>query len=439
MNEYELPHIDLLTDSPVGESNSDEMRVKQKSLLTTQLSNFNIEGEITQVHPGPLVTQFEFKPAEGIKASQVSNLSDELAMSIKAEKVRVVAPIPGKDTVGIEAPTEHPEIVWLKDILTSDSFNDGDIPVALGKTIDGTPISFDLATAPHILVAGQTGSGKSAWLNTMLVSILLTKTPEEVELILIDPKKVELLPFKNVPHLTVPVVTDPEDAVATLNAVAIEMDARYDLLSEQGVRNIQTFNEKGNHMPFMVVVIDELADLLMTTGKEIEDHIIRIAQKARAVGIHLVLTTQRPSVDVITGRIKANIPTRMGFRTASNTDSRTIMDSAGCEKLLGKGDMLFKASTDPVPERIHGCYAEYEDVDAVAKACASQVAPDFSTTEPEKAIPSEKDPLFEMAVNVIAKANTVSTSLIQRKLGISYARAIKLIQKMEETGIISKL
>jgi S-DNA-T family DNA segregation ATPase FtsK/SpoIIIE len=438
MNEYKLPPITLLTDPSEVAGNSDSMREKQKSLLVAQLANFNIEGAITKVHPGPLVTQFEFLPAPGIKASQVANLSDELAMAIKAEKVRVVAPIPGKSTVGIEAPTENPEIVWLKDVLSHKDFNKGDIPIALGKTIDGQPISFDLATAPHLLVAGQTGSGKSAWLNAMLVSILLTKTPDEVELILIDPKKVELLPFKNVPHLSVPVITDPDDAVATLNAVAIEMDARYDLLADRGVRNIQTFN-KTDHMPFMVVVIDELADLMMTTGKEIEDHIIRIAQKARAVGIHLVLTTQRPSVDVITGRIKANIPSRMGFRTASHIDSRTIMDSAGCEKLLGNGDMLFKAATDPVPERIHGAYAEYEDIDAIAKASSAQAEPNFHLTEPKKAVESEKDPLLDEVVALIKKYRTGSTSFVQRKLNISYARTVKLMKQAEEIGIIKKV
>jgi S-DNA-T family DNA segregation ATPase FtsK/SpoIIIE len=439
MKNYELPTINLLTDPSEVAGNSDSMREKQKSLLVSQLSNFNIEGEITEVHPGPLVTQFEFQPAKGIKASQVANLSSELAMALKAEKVRVVAPIPGKSTVGIEAPTENPEIVWLKDIISSENFSKGDIPIALGKTIDGTPISFDLATAPHMLVAGQTGSGKSAWLNTMLLSILLTKTPDELELILIDPKKVELLPFKNVPHLTVPVITDPEDAVNTLKAVTIEMDARYDLLAERGVRNIQKFNTLGEHMPFMVVVIDELADLMMTTGKEIEDHIVRIAQKARAVGIHLVLTTQRPSVDIITGRIKANIPSRMGFRTASYTDSMTIMGSKGCEDLLGNGDMLFKAATDPVPERIHGCYAEYKDVDAIAQASADQAEPVFHLTEPKELVETEKDPLFDDAIALIKKFKTGSTSFVQRKLNISYARAVKLMKQAEEVGIIKKI
>jgi len=439
MENYTLPNIDLLTDATGVADNGDAMREKQKSLLINQLANFNIEGDMTEVHPGPLVTQFEFKPAKGIKASQVAALSDELAMALKADKIRVVAPIPGKATVGIEVPSESPEIIWLKEIIQSENFDKGDIPIALGKTIDGTPISFDLATAPHLLVAGQTGAGKSVAVNTILISILLTKTPEEVQLVLIDPKKVELLPFKNVPHLSTPVITEADDAVKALDAVAVEMDERYNLLAEKGVRNIQSFNEGEDKMPFMIVVIDELADLMMTSGKEVEHHIVRIAQKARAVGIHLVLTTQRPSTDVITGIIKANVPSRMGFRTASNVDSRTIMDAGGCEKLVGRGDMLFKAATDPVPERIHGCYAEYNDIDAIAKACASQEKPVFTTPSVKNSDSVENDPALRDAIDLIEKHDVASTSFVQRNLGISYERATKIMQQVEKLGIIKKV
>lgn len=425
----------LLSDYPKGVGSEDML--DEAEIIVSQLNSYGITAEVAAINPGPVITQYELKIEAGIKVSHVAGLTNELAMALRAKSIRIEAPIPGKNAIGIEVPKKNPEIVSLKDILNVMPDNPDGINLALGKTIDGRPVYTDLTKAPHMLVAGQTGAGKSVGINSFIISMLVSKTPDDLKMLLIDPKVVELKPFSSIPHLLTPVVTEPKHATSALKWTVNEMERRYKLLAEGNARNIQNYNNNFEKLPFIVVIIDEMADLMMTSGKETEEMIVRIAQKARAVGIHLILTTQRPSREVITGLIKANIPDRIGFKTASNVDARTIMDASGCENLLGNGDMLFKSSRSPLIERIHGSYISYEDVDKIVNAVGGN---DFvELQEPEEPADNVRDPKLQEALELIVKYDNPSSSLIQRKLGVHYKRSTRIINQLVELGVLEKI
>jgi S-DNA-T family DNA segregation ATPase FtsK/SpoIIIE len=432
--------------------------------IESKLDNFKVKGKVTGIMTGPVVIRFEIEPGPGIKVSRFESLADDLALLLKTASVRVISSIPGKSAVGIEIPNRKPQTVFCREILESPKFikDPKKLQVVLGKDIMGDAFVTDLTKAPHLLIAGQTGAGKSVCINVLLASILFSKTPEEVRLILVDPKVVELAMYRDIPHLLHPVVTSPEVAVQALKWLCVEMDRRYGILANAKVRNIEGFNDKFKNselaeevpeedrkrMPFIVVVIDELADLMMTAGKEIEISIARIAQKARAVGIHLVLATQRPSVNVITGVIKANLPSRISFKVASYIDSKTILDSTGAEKLLGRGDMLFRSNDNPEPVRIHGAFLKDSEVEALAEACSSQNVnyekiESFDLGEVEAgednfAPVKSKDPLFWEAARIGLETGELSISTLQRRLSIGFARAGKIMDQLTAEGICSK-
>jgi len=433
--------------------------------IESQLVNFKVKGKVTGIMTGPVITRFEIEPGPGVKVSRFESLSDDLALTLKAASVRVISSIPGKSAVGIELPNKKPQTVFCREILESSRFvkDPKKIQVVLGKDVMGDAFVMDLTKTPHLLIAGQTGAGKSVCINVLLASILFSKTPAEVRLILVDPKVVELAMYKDIPHLLHPVVTSPEVAVQALKWLCVEMDRRYDVLANARVRNIEGFNDKFKAselddevpeedrklMPFIVVVIDELADLMMTAGKEIDTSIARIAQKARAVGIHLVLATQRPSVNVITGVIKANLPSRISFKVASYVDSKTILDSTGAEKLLGKGDMLFRSNDKPDPVRIHGAFLKDCEVEALANACSSQNVRfeklesfDLGDTGGDEetgfASVKDKDKLFWEAARLGLEAGELSISTLQRRLSIGFARAGKIMDQLTAEGICGK-
>jgi len=429
---YKLPNFKkLLPDYVVAQSN-DDMSHKSE-MIELILKSFNVEATVVDVHTGPVITQYELKLASGVSASKVENLTKDLAIGLSAKKIRVVAPIPGKNTIGIELPNDNPDTVYIKDVLTNTDVSDMIIPLILGKDVSGNCKAMDLTKAPHLLIAGQTGSGKSVGINAFITSILTYKTPQEVKLLLIDPKEVELKPYEDCPHVIGDVITKPEDAVTALKGAVTEMDARYTKLADAGVRNIKDF--KGD-MPYIVVIIDELADLMMTTGKQVEEHIVRIAQKARAVGIHLILTTQRPDVKVITGTIKSNLPSRIGFRVASQIDARTIMDSIGCEKLLGNGDMLFQMSGSPAPERIHGAFISTEETKIIIDACIIQQKKE-SIEEEEDNTEELKDirthPKYAKAIELIESYGSASQSYLQRHLEVNHKVSSLMVKSYEET------
>lgn len=441
--EYKIPDFNtVMGQVPSQESNYDEAQLVEKgTLLVHLLETFNITAQVSDIYPGPVITRYELKLKPGTKASAVEKLSTDIAMGLKAKSIRIV-PITERSVVGVEIPNEKPHIVYLRDIMNSAEFTNTDgINIVLGCDIVGNPVVTDLTKAPHMIVAGQTGSGKSIGVNSILMSMLAMKSPEELRLILIDPKIVELLPYNSIPHLLTPVVNDSLKAIKILNWLAKCMDERYVELSNAGVRNIAGYNEKfPKRMPYIVIVIDEMADLMITAGKKAEIQIVRIAQKARAVGIHLILTTQRPSVNVITGLIKANVPTRIGFQTASPIDSRIIMDKNGCEGLLGKGDMLFQDVSNPTIRRVHGAYVEYNDVDAMVKAC-SQYPANYIEFEDEVKMTVQgtnvlTTKLLDSANRLLEENETLSVSLLQRKLNISYAMASKLMTELKTSGAI---
>jgi S-DNA-T family DNA segregation ATPase FtsK/SpoIIIE len=446
MNKYRIPKIDILKDSPIQSSYYEKDGIQaQINALETQLENLNIKAKVVNYTIGPVIIRYELELGIGIKVNAITNLSNDLAMVLKATSVRIIAPILGTNRIGIEIPNNNPQTVHMKDIINHDTFTtyEDTLTVVLGKSIDGKPITMDICKTPHLLIGGQTGAGKSVGINTILTSLLLTKTPDELRLILIDPKSVELKPYENIPHLLTPVITSPENAVEALKWLTIEMDNRYRKLAEFNVRKISDYNNKTqNTMPYIVVVIDELADLMMTAGKEVESNIVRISQKARAVGIHLVLATQRPSVDVITGLIKANLPTRISFKVSSHTDSNIILDSTGAEKLLGKGDMLYKSNEFPEPMRVHGAYVSDEDCMKIADAC-SILNPnnqythiiDFNTKKEE--IISD-DPKKLDVLNLFKEMNRASISLAQRRLNLDYNRAVSIVKRLEFEGYINK-
>ena len=452
--EYRLPSLSFLKDpdNKVSDTELSDSFEKQSKFLEDTLLDFGIMGKIKRVSAGPVVTLYEFEPAAGIKTSKIINLSDDIARSTSSIATRV-ATVPGKNTIGIEIPNKNIEPVYLKEILSSKEFANKNIrlPITLGKSISGYPIVGDLVSMPHLLIAGTTGSGKSVCINTLILSILYRHKPEHCKLILIDPKMLELSIYQGIPHLLSPVITEPKKATAALKWVVGEMEGRYRRMTEEGVRNISGYNEKMGEdpkkiIPYIVVIVDEMADLMMIAGKEIENYIQRLAQMARAAGIHIVMATQRPSVDVITGTIKANFPTRISFQVTSKIDSRTILGEQGAELLLGKGDMLFMSSASRVI-RIHGPFVSDDEIERITTFLRSQGAPDYldevtkiqeNTDENGSSLGSnEKDQLFDEAVRLIKLEGKASTSYLQRKLQIGYNRAARIIDQMEEAKIIS--
>ena len=480
---YKLPPSELL-DPPEGEQfKIDKETLHANSLiLQKKLEDFGVEGEVVAVRPGPVITMYEFKPAAGVKVRRIVMLADDLAMALRAVSVRILAPIPGESVVGIEIPNPRRETVYLREVIESDSYRstESKITLALGKDIGGTPFASDLARMPHLLVAGATGTGKSVSINAMILSILFKSSPQDVKFIMVDPKMLELTVYEDIPHLLVPVVTDPKKAAAALFWAMDEMDRRYRLMRDKGARNIDNYNrtlerEAGSKksiidlmepetaedsaiggnlsavaplvhekMPRIVIIIDELADLMMTVGRDIEEYITRLAQKARAAGIHLILATQRPSVDVITGLIKANFPARISFQVTSRVDSRTILDSMGGEKLLGNGDLLFLPPGTARIIRVHGAFVSDPEVRRVMKFIKQQGRPNYRPevleakreTEAAAAADEEYDEMYDQAVAIVTETQQASISMIQRRLRVGYNRAARMIEQMERDGVV---
>jgi len=451
--EYAYPTLDLLDEPPrVGTSVSSEELQMTARMLKETLETFQVSVEGTiDAYPGPIITRFEFKPGSGVKVNRIVGLADDLALALKAKRIRIVAPIPGKAAVGVEIPNRQPQIVCLKDILESKEYNDPGLklPLALGKTIAGRPYVTDLARMPHLLIAGATGSGKSVCINAVITSLIYKLHPLHIRFVFIDPKMLELTVYSKIPHLGRPVVTSPKRAERVLADIVAEMEKRYRKLAEASVRNIDDYNKRQkseeSKLPYIIVCVDELADLMMAaTSSKVEVLITRLAQMARAVGIHLILATQRPSVDVITGLIKANFPARLAFQVASKVDSRTIIDGNGAEKLLGSGDMLFLSTGQPEPVRLHGAFISSEETDRIVGFIKEQglgmMALDGisqttgETTETEVDL---GDPLFREACDVVIRHKQGSVSLLQRRLGIGYQRAARLIDKLEKAGVVS--
>jgi S-DNA-T family DNA segregation ATPase FtsK/SpoIIIE len=500
--DFQLPPVNLLDyDESQAVSIDRTAMLEMSAKLIQTLENYGIQGQVTAIRPGPVVTMYEFAPAPGTRLNKIVNLADDLAMSLEALKVRIVAPIPGKAAVGIEVPNRTRETVYLKEILADDVFQQGKakLPLALGKDIEGAPVVVDLAKMPHLLVAGATGSGKSVAVNTMITSLLYSATPEDVRFIMVDPKVLELSIYEGVPHLLLPVVTDPKKANLALRWAVEEMERRYDLLARFGVRDIASYNKKlvkvlakdearklrdaadeteraaeveddfawegekaeqaiqdeldleepPRKLPYIVVVIDEFADLMMCAPKEVETSVARIAQKARAAGIHLMLATQRPSVDVITGLIKANFPSRIAFHVTSKVDSRTILDQMGAENLLGSGDMLF-SDRGSAPARLHGCYVQEDEIGRVVDFLKKQGRPAYNydilkPRDEDEGGEGEmggdgddvSDDLYDRAVRIVAETQRVSVSYLQRRLSVGYNRAAKMVERMEKEGVVS--
>jgi S-DNA-T family DNA segregation ATPase FtsK/SpoIIIE len=480
-----LPPISLLDRAEKKQKSfSPESLEMMSRLLEIKLKEFGVEVIVESVHPGPVITRFEIQPAAGIKVSRISGLAKDLARALAVISVRVVEVIPGKTTIGIEIPNEDRQIVRFSEVLESPEYDDAKSPVtiALGHDIGGRPVIADLARMPHLLVAGTTGSGKSVGVNAMILSILFKSTPEDARLIMIDPKMLELSIYEGIPHLLCPVVTDMKEAANALRWSVAEMERRYKLMSAMGVRNLAGFNRKVKDaieagtpltdplykrqnmedeapllktLPTIVVIVDEFADMMMIVGKKVEELIARIAQKARAAGIHLILATQRPSVDVITGLIKANIPTRMAFQVSSKIDSRTILDQGGAEQLLGHGDMLYLPPGSGLPIRVHGAFVSDDEVHRVVDAWKLRGAPDYiedilAGAEEGSAAGgeggygeggegSEEDPLYDEAVRFVTESRRASISSVQRKLKIGYNRAARMIEAMEMAGVVTSM
>ncbi len=474
--EFQLPPLSLLeADTEKRQKIDRESLVMNSRILEKKLLDYGVEGRVVEVRPGPVITVYEFEPAPGVKVSRIVNLADDLALALSAVTIRIVAPIPGKSVVGIEVPNTVRETVYLKEIIDSDLFRNSKskLSFAIGKDISGEPFVFDLAKMPHLLVAGSTGSGKSVSVNAMINSILFKATPDEVRFIMIDPKMLELSDYDGIPHLLLPVVTHPKKAAVALKWLVDEMERRYTILAEKAVRNIEHYHqkidkewkekgrvykrrgdtlegdepqeeEKMERLPYIVVVIDELADLMMISSKEVEESITRLAQMARAVGIHLILATQRPSVDVLTGLIKANFPARISFQVTSKVDSRTILDTVGAEHLLGSGDMLFLPPGSAKLIRIHGAYISSAEIKRVVEFLKKQGKPSYDTsilTEPPKekgttGEDDEYDEKYDEALAFVAETGQASISLIQRRFRIGYNRAARIIEKMEEEGVV---
>jgi S-DNA-T family DNA segregation ATPase FtsK/SpoIIIE len=462
---YHLPSLSMLEgrkgkEIPV----SKDVLFANSQILESKLKDYGVEGKVVGVRPGPIVTVYEFEPAAGVKVTKILNLEDDLALALSALSVRIQAPIPGKPVVGIEIPNPVRESVCLKDVVSADPFiNSGStLTLALGKDISGNPFVIDLARLPHLLVAGSTGSGKSVSINAMVCSLLLSATPDEVKFLLIDPKMLELPAYEGIPHLLLPVVTNPKEAAIALRWIVEEMERRYAMMAEQGIRNIENYNQKikegtiraaepnegaegptpPKQLPYVLVVIDELADLMIVSGREVEESIIRLAQMARAAGIHLILATQRPSVDVLTGLIKVNFPARISFQVSTKTDSRTILDTQGAEHLLGSGDMLFLPPGSSKLLRIHGAYVSEGEIKRVVEFWRKQGGPTYTRNillerkERKDLEDDEYDEKYDEAVAYVSRTGQASISLIQRKLRIGYNRAARIIERMEEEGVV---
>jgi S-DNA-T family DNA segregation ATPase FtsK/SpoIIIE len=440
-SEYEYPPISLFDEVTAETAVSEDELQDLASYLEEKIHSFDISARVVEIHPGPVITRFEIEPGSSTKVHQVVNLADDLALALKARSLRILAPIPGKGTIGIEVPNKHPSIVGIKEILASKRFTGASskLELALGKDVSGMPYTADLEAMPHLLIAGATGSGKSVCINTIITSLVFRNSPQDVQLLLIDPKRLELNTYEGIPHLVCEVVTEAKKAVRALAWVVEEMDMRYQILARRGVRNIQAY---GEGLPYIVVIIDELADLMLMVPQEIETAITKLAQMARAVGIHLVVATQRPSVDVITGVIKANFPCRIGFKVASKTDSRTILDHNGAERLLGKGDMLFLPPATSEPLRLHGAFVSNEESQRLVEFLKQQshlASPAFSleTIEHHDFVPvDQRDELFEDAARIVITHQQGSVSLLQRRLKVGYSRAARLIDFLEEAGIV---
>ena len=460
---YVYPSINLLQKSAKKALKGGTKALQETaSRLQKTLYSFGVQAKVENVSVGPAITRYELKPAEGVRVSKIANLADDIALNLAAETIRIEAPIPGKQAVGIEVPNQEKEMVPLRDVIESDEFknNKSKLSVALGKDVAGNVVIGNIAKMPHVLIAGSTGSGKSVCINTIITSIIYNAKPSEVKLVMVDPKVVELSVYNGIPHLLIPVVTDPKKAAGALAWAVQEMDNRYNLFAEKGVRDLKGYNhavEKDGEigkLPQIVIIIDELADLMMVAAKDVEESICRLAQKARAAGMHLVIATQRPSVDVITGLIKANVPSRIAFAVSSQVDSRTILDQVGAEKLLGKGDMLFFPSGESKPTRVQGAFVSDEEVEAIVDFVKSNGTATYSEdilesiennnkTDKEKALEAEQsaeddvDPFLQDAISTVVETGQASTSFIQRRFKVGYARAGRIIDQMEERGVIS--
>ena len=460
---YVFPSINLLSKSEKKAIKGGTKALQDTATkLQRTLYSFGVQAKVENVSVGPAITRYELKPAEGVRVSKIANLADDIALNLAAETIRIEAPIPGKQAVGIEVPNKEKEMVPLRDVIESEEFqnNNSKLSVALGKDVAGNVAIGNIAKMPHVLIAGSTGSGKSVCINTIITSIIYNAKPSEVKLVMVDPKVVELSVYNGIPHLLIPVVTDPKKAAGALAWAVQEMDNRYNLFAEKGVRDLKGYNsavEKDGEigkLPQIVIIIDELADLMMVAAKEVEESICRLAQKARAAGMHLVIATQRPSVDVITGLIKANVPSRIAFAVSSQVDSRTILDQVGAEKLLGKGDMLFFPAGEAKPMRVQGAFVSDEEVEAIVEFIKSNGTATYSEdilesiensnkTDKEKALEAEQaedddaDPFLQEAINTVVETGQASTSFIQRRFKVGYARAGRIIDQMEERGVIS--
>ena len=459
---YVYPPIDILSKMEKA-----SLKGGTKSLTDTAarlqktLYSFGVSAKVENVTVGPAITRYELKPAEGVRVSKIANLADDIALNLAAETIRIEAPIPGKQAVGIEVPNKQKEMVGLREVIESEAFknNDSKLSVALGKDVAGSSVIANIAKMPHVLIAGSTGSGKSVCINTIITSIIYNSKPSEVKLVMVDPKVVELSVYNGIPHLLIPVVTDPKKAAGALAWAVQEMDNRYNLFAEKGVRDLVGYNKAAEHegagkLPQIVIIIDELADLMMVAAKEVEESICRLAQKARAAGMHLVIATQRPSVDVITGLIKANVPSRIAFAVSSQVDSRTILDQVGAEKLLGKGDMLYFPSGASKPTRVQGAFVSDEEVEQIVNFVKSNGTAVYSedildsienggkeeqikNLAGEQAEEDDTDPFLQDAIDTVVETGQASTSFIQRKFKVGYARAGRIIDQMEERGVIS--
>ncbi len=466
-DDYVIPRVsDILSEPPEQKPDYTEEELENIGhQLEEQLENFKVKGKVLGISTGPMITRFEVEPGPGVKVSKFASLHEDLALALKAKSIRILAPIPGKSLVGVEVPNRKLQTVYCRDIFESAAFQPkpDKLIIALGKDITGNPYTMDLCRAPHVLIAGQTGSGKSVCINTIMASLLFSKTPDELRMILVDPKVVELKLYENIPHLLAPVVTQPDLAVSALKWACVEMDRRYEELAKWKVRNLVGYNqkrreqlespdtsaEKMENMPYIVIVVDELADLMMVAGKEVEKYIARIAQKARAVGIHLVIATQRPSVNVITGLIKANLPARISFKVASQVDSRTVMDRAGAEKLLGRGDMLYRSGEDPEPSRVHGGFLTDAEVEKLADACANQNVhyerlETFDIDDPSEmgedgeggeSLGGKLDKLALDVARYGIERGSLSTSEVQRHFSVGFSRAGKIVDQLERLNI----
>lgn len=454
---FKLPPVTLLDQVPKRTSAVDDKALLENSkILEKKLMDFGVEGRVLEVRPGPVVTMYEFEPAPGVKVGRITNLADDLALAMKAMSIRIIAPIPGKSVVGIEVPNQTRDTILLREMMECPIFakSRSRVTLALGKDISGAPYVSDLAKMPHLLVAGATGTGKSVAVNAMILSVLFKATPEDVRFLMVDPKMLELSAYEGIPHLITPVITDPKKAANALRHIVAEMGRRYKLMAERGAKNIDKYNqmvedggkEDEKKLPFIVVIIDELADLMMTSGKDVEECLVRLSQMARASGIHLLIATQRPSVDVVTGLIKTNFPARIAFQLPSRTDSRTILDAGGAETLLGQGDMLFLPPGTSKLQRVHGAYVSEAEIKKVTEFWKNQGSPAYEemiTEDPEQALIDEDADLgeeflrrYDEAVAMAAGLEMISTSYIQRRFRIGYNTAARIIEKMEKEGVV---